>query len=341
MTSCEQKTYNVAVIAGFNGSSSSSLQNGLAGMNMRNVENSNRLNLMVYDLNRYQDYEVLHQNMLDSKIDFVIGPSLSSDYLKISSMLQEKGWLTFLPGATTDMASNQKDHVFRLFNSNRNQAEQYSDFVENRDIDTILLIYDNNNLGFSKAVTDYMLEFLSQRNIEAQAIAITEVDDKDNKVSILSDFKNVFIVADPIKSGLAIQKLKALGVDGDIILSNWSFSDDLLEYVGKDMDRIFVFSITYSDSEGYLNFTRNYNEEVGENPNIFSNFGYETISLIYEIDKIYKDVNIETATKFFENHSEYESLFAKYELYDTGDGQRSLTIHKLYNGVFMEVQMDE
>ncbi len=335
LAGCKADTVNIGVVGDFDGPGNVFAQSGYVGAELAISE----LGLeSIYELTPIDIDQIIESSsMEDVQMDFYIGPFLSSELEKIYPIFSENDVLGFIPSATLNVLEGNDDYIYRLINTTDDQIIQFSQLLSDHNYESVLLLYDVNNQGYSKALTQGILE-----SGKVPRTRMYEVDDAYvNQVKRWSvpEYDAVVIVASGKKSAELVQYLRKEAQEVPIYLSAWSHNPDTIKYIGDKTDQLYIYTNGYAEDEYiYDNFSVKLQETYGQSTSTASQYAYEGIFFFDYLQKHVGSFNKEKIRVFLNENPDFQGPFFFHHLDEYGQGTHKMQLLRIEDGVFIHAQ---
>jgi ABC-type branched-subunit amino acid transport system substrate-binding protein len=290
------------------------------------------------DIANQSSIEALSEAINNADADCIMGIESSTTMIELLPLLNEMQIPVFTSTASTNVLCNQDDLIFRLTNPISKMIEKTVEFCINSNLDKTLILSDILNPEFSIENIEQFSTFIDP--LATLPINAHEMDHKriSDLLNQYPELDSILIISPPIHAGLITQQLRMAGCTVPIILTTWSLSDLLLQYIGNDAENVFIVSDSYSvDSAVYASFFESFQEQYHTKPNYGAYFGYE---IAYFIDHMNSKTGLED-TDNLKNAIHalelYEGCFSNYTFNNRGDGSNPPEILQLIEGDLLEV----
>ncbi len=185
--------------------------------------------------------------LIDMGVPLIIGHDYSESTLAAYPYVTGEGVLLFTPFTGTTRLSDRDDLFFRTSVDNRAYGRALGRLLFQRGVGRASCLLDMSNPSF---VQDYLAETLN--NYDG---SITPVQCHSKQVINWEEVVPALLAADPqaivllsevTVTGIAAQKLRESGFEGDLIATLWAQTPDLVRYGGKAVEDLTI--ITFIDS---------------------------------------------------------------------------------------------
>ncbi len=186
------------------------------------------------------------RELIDAGVPLIIGHDYSESTLTAYPYVTSRGVLLFTAFTATTRLSNRDDLFFRTSVDNRAYGQAMGTLLARKEINRVSFLLDMSNSSF---VLEYLAE--TKRNFGGISTAVQfnskQAIDWLRIVSELlaPDPQAVVLLTEVTMTGIAAQKLRAAGFEGDLIASLWAQTPDLIRYGGKAVEDLSI--VTFID----------------------------------------------------------------------------------------------
>lgn len=273
----------------------------------------------------------------------VVGPMTSTSAVAVAPMADELGIALLSPTTSTDSLTGRADHFLRLYPSNDSAAsELLKHAVARFGPIEVAAIYDVGN----SAHTETWLAGL-KRHLGALGGVVTAEEPFTSgeypnysalaRAVIAEDPDCVFILANAIDTALLCQRIRVEGSDAQILASEWSSTDDLIENGGRAVDgMLFIQTIDRtSDEPAYLEFVQQFRERFGYEPGFAAVHSFNATQMV--MASANAGATRETMRDALINSGPFPGLQATINLDQYGDVEPTYYLMTVADGVFAKV----
>lgn len=303
-----------------------------------------RYELIRFDFPQYVGKEELINKIQHEKIDVILGPSTSSQFVALEPALKALDLPVFLLTVSSNRVHNKKDHFFRL----NNDITIYSDamvYAVNQYLmsERCTVYYTAQNSSFSKTLASLIVEDFNNLGFldQIQLVEVGTLDERDTK-DLLSQKLNsdiVVVIAGPGTAGTIGQLVAANNPEVSLLFSSWGKSDATLEHLANVENPMFILSQPEPyDLDAYNKFVDLIEKENNININSFSISGYENT---YFMDWVLSQANStskESVATVIHNLDQYSTFINHYYFNGCGDGARGYGLYKIENNNYEVVE---
>lgn len=271
----------------------------------------------------------------------VVGPMTSSSASAAAPVANELKVPLLSPTVSSTDFTGKDDYFLRTCSDNKVYAEMLAvEVAESYGVKSAAVIADAGNSSYAFTLRDHFSnalkaqggtitsaqEFVSGQNPDYSALAAKSAADKPDAV---------FVVANPIDTGLLAQRLRQAGYAGRILIAHWAVSsDDLISSGGSGVENA-LFLDNYdraSTDPSYKAMTEAFVDRFGYEPTFASVHAYDAVMMV---------ANAATAEKAQSMREKllglgvWTGIQGNFELDDTGDTVRSFYPMTIRDGKFV------
>ncbi len=285
--------------------------NSSGGVNGKKVE------ILVED-NRNTPEGILEadRKLLEKKVIAIIGHHCSWATVVSHYFLEGEKVIEIVPYAAYSLFDETDDNLFRLLPSNSYMARKMAEIIGKR---KTLVVCDLLNEEFS---IDF---YLNMKDYSHGEISIFYFDSKSGIV--WKDFiekvreekpSSIVLITIPPIAGLMADKLYDLGFRGDIFLTSWTHSGDLLRYYDKGLDgaKILTFFSPYMNPRRIEEIKRG-GISSGE-VNLWNALGYDAVMVLCKAVEMAKSTSFEDIKKAL-LEGEFDTIYGRIRFDRYGD----------------------
>lgn len=228
----------------------------------------------------------------------IIGPMTSSLAKPVAEVAAEEGIAVISPTVSTNEMTGKADAFFRVYPDNSGAAEELASIVGKRPgVTTISVLYDTSNAAHTVTWMDHFstafettfpggvlarVPFASENAMDFQQLASRVALGNPNALLILANSRD---------TGLACQRIRAMGYDGLIATSEWASTEDVIAHGGRSVDGVLFLSTFDRDStsQAYLDVAARCESRYGHELGFAGVHGYECAQILAEVLKAGKD----------------------------------------------------
>lgn len=295
-----------------------------------------------FNLGEYQDDEVLKEALERKGVDVIIGPSSSSEFLKIRHMLQSLKIPIFLNAVSTNEINDLKDNLFRITSSIEIQVDSMwqaaKDYLNVYDID---VFYTASNINYSKPLAEGLVKKLEEHGGVVNLVEIDDLSDDDVQKLLIGmvDSQSVVVIAGPSQAGIIAQMVGQNSPNASFLFPSWAQSNQTLDYVKQlNHDIYMIASPETLEEKSYEALTEIFKSEKNISMSPAAFFGYEVMYFVDYVLNETQSVELEEIQDFIHQIDIYESAYHEYKFNKYGDGARGYSLMKIIDGSYVLVK---
>ncbi len=277
-------------------------------------------------------------DLVKENVAGIIGPMTSAMALVVVPEINEHEIPTISPTVSTSLLADNYDFFFRIIPVSSNAAVKTARYAYlEKNYRKLLVVYDESNSGFTvpwfeklKAIFEELGEgevegfgYTSKRGYDFLKLA-SAIAEKDMDCLVL--------LANSIDTALISQQLAKLGIKIPILASEWSLSQELIEFGGKAVEGIVLFH-SYdpnSNKQSNLDFNLRFWNRFGYEANFAAAYGYTAMKIL--ISALRKSLSAEQVRKTLIRDSPYEGVQYEVRFNNYGDAVREYSLLKIEDG---------
>jgi len=284
------------------------------------------------------------QALHEAGVAAVIGPVTSSMATEVVPLCNQLQLVAMGPTISTNELSDLDDYFFRPRPASRILAQRIARYMaQDRGVTRLGVIYDTNNLAHTQSWFDNLKEFFEA---EGGTIASATPYSSAQQNSYLDLARQMlkerpegfFILANSIDSGMISQQLRKLGADQPLFASEWSFTNDLLQFGGQAVEGLTICH-TYNlldTSPRFADFRRRFIARFGTPPSFASGHSYDATRFLLAALKRNPDPKALKETLLA--LQDFEGLQATIRLNRFGDTERKTFLTTIDQGQFKLIE---
>jgi branched-chain amino acid transport system substrate-binding protein len=314
--------------------------NASGGINGRNLELS-----VEDDLGTPQGAKDAQNKLIDKGVVAIIGHFTSAQTLAGYEVAHERGVLLFSATASTSLMTGIEDLFYRTVSSTDALGSGLASYIiEDRNINTIAIIYDEDNNSYSEPlVSSFTDTYRQSGGIITHVEKFSSSQDADYSVSV-AKMKNsladaVLIIASPYDTALIAQTIFLQDWAPALFTSSWAQGETLFETGGKTlegMETIVGFDVNDQNPE-LDDFKQKYEQVFGKHPIFSAMEGYETMHML-AIALQKTNGSAENLGEELVSVQDHIGLNGPVRLDAYGDAVRNLAIQKVIDRTFVTIK---
>ena len=314
-------------------------KNALGGIKGRNLE------LIVRDDQQNPDTaQKMVKELLDLKVDLIIGPMTSSMAMATVSLVNDSKIYMVSPTATTTALSDKDDHFLRVISSTKTYAVKSALYqFDNLGRRKAVVIYDSRNKSYTQ---DWLNHFKTTfENLGGSIVKSTSFHSGSDvsfygpvKELLESDPDLFLIITNAVDAALICQQVRKLDQKLPIAMSEWASTERFIELGGTAAEGVYVsqFLDRNDASAPYQNFRDTFHERFGQEPGFAGLAGYDTGLVV--IDALSRQKKGETLKEAIIQKKSFQGLQQVMTINRFGDADRTTFITKIKNGQYVTLE---
>jgi branched-chain amino acid transport system substrate-binding protein len=270
----------------------------------------------------------------------VVGPMTSSSAVALVPLANETGVALVSPTASTDELTGERDSFYRVYPDNRGAAAELARAVKRGlGLSGVSIVYDVDNL----AHTGSWEQNFSATFEEQGGTVIGRYEFMSGDVGAYGGIirrtlrKNppaVFLLSSALDTALLATELKEQGYSGEIVVSEWAATGELVEYGGRAVEGITFLGTVNPELQdaGHSSFTRGFKTRFGYEPGFASIHAYEAMQVILE--GLAQEPSREAVTRSLSAGGPAKTIQGTIVLDRAGDCERPYYLMTIQSGEF-------
>ncbi len=202
----------------------------------------------------------------------VIAAEGSGATLAAAPLADETRTVYMVPIASTPELKTAGDYVFRVVPSDSAQAEVMVKIAEERQYETAGVLYVNDAYGVG--IRDAFKEGFG--NVVAEETFTSgDKDFRTQLTKIKAKNPEVLVIVARAEFPAILKQAKELGIESQIIASETLREESLIESAGEAAEGVLV--PFFAEPTDYVGYKEKYKEKYGEEPAIYSEYGYDSL----------------------------------------------------------------
>jgi branched-chain amino acid transport system substrate-binding protein len=277
------------------------------------------------------------KELISEGVPVIIGHTYSETTLKAYPYVTSHNTLLFTPFTGTTKLTGKDDLFFRTSVDNNAYGRALSTLLAKRQVETVSFLLDMSNPSF---VLDYVeqtrkyypghitsIQFNSRKTTDWKRIILGLLDPKPDAVILLTEVT---------MTGIAAQKLRAKGFEGELIASLWAQTPDLMRYGGEAVEglTIITFIIPQYQNPQYVTLAKAVKERFKKPLTARTVRSYEAIYIISEALKQCAEISVQELKRALLGISRFDSVMGPVRFDAFGDVIRPIFEVRIKNGKF-------
>ncbi len=276
------------------------------------------------------------------KLPMIIGHMTSGTMTAAWPQFKDSGVVYLSPTVSTPQLAGMDDNFFRLIVINSFMAERLALYAANDlHLKQIAIFYDTDNASFTDTYREGFTKYFTANGGEVVRTHAFSSSTLPDFKPVLSDLQaappdGIFIIASAFDSALIAQQAHLEGLHAQLLASNWSFTDDLIQNGGSAVDGM-VTVVSHDEnsrSPEYLDFSKRFQDRFGRAPTFAAGYGYEAVTVLANaLQKT--DGRSENLKQALLETRSFAGVFGDISFDQYGDVTRTLYLIKVYEGKFV------
>lgn len=228
--------------------------------------------------------------LIEADVTAVIGHMTSDASVASWPQVKDSGMVFLSPTVSTPLLAGLDDNFFRLIVVNTYPAASLAQYAhEELGLRKIAVFYDEDNLAFTGTHRDgFITPF---RGYGGEIIASYQFSSSQSpdftpmlEEAQAAEADGIFVIASAVDTAFLAQQARLINFNAQILASNWSFTDDLIQNGGQAVENILTV-VSHDEnnrSPEYLNFQESFITRFGRTPTFAAGYGYEAVIILAE-----------------------------------------------------------
>lgn len=278
----------------------------------------------------------------DEKLPIIIGHMTSGAMTAAWPQFKDSGVVFLSPTVSTPQLAGMDDNFFRLIVINSFVAERLALYaVNDLHLKQIAVFYDTDNASYTDTYRESFTKYFTANGGEiVMTHAFSSATLPDFK-PILADLQSarpdgIFIIASAFDTALIAQRARLEGLDAQLLATNWSLTDDLIQNGGSAVDGIVavVSNDENSRSPEYVDFAKHFQDRFGRAPTFAAGYGYESVTVLANALQKTNGSSEGLKQALLETKA-FAGVFGDISFDQYGDVTRTLHLIKVHDGKFV------
>lgn len=215
-------------------------------------------------------------------VPVIIGCGTSTETMAVAPVVEEGKRVLISPVSSAASISRAGDYVFRSVPSDGMQAKDLADWVRERNVRRVALIFVNQTWGVGLK-DDFVREFQS-RGGEILAATATDLDEKDFRTQLTNmraakpEAYVAIIYAK--EGGLLLKQARELGITEQFFGADPWTKQQLVAAAGAAANDVLFTTPAKYQGPAYATFAENFKKRYGREPGIYDAHGYDSMKLV-------------------------------------------------------------
>ncbi|MBF4692694.1 ABC transporter substrate-binding protein [Fusibacter ferrireducens] len=286
----------------------------------------------------------LFKQLIEENINLIVGQVTSSSGVLSIPYINEQDALFISPLISSNDYRGVDDNFIALAPSASAQGVAIVNYIySQKESGKIAIIYDYSNLIYSSAVFKGAIEELNKNSqFKFQLYPLNDSLEIPTIVDSISTFNpDDFIVITSVSDLILISNQidKELG-DLPVYSSMWGMAPEIISGYGENMANVYgVYAIDpNSTSPEFLKFKEAYSQKYKIEANFGAIYTYDAARLLIEAIKMTHSTNPDKIKTYIKTTQFFEGINIPYEITDTGDAIREMSIIYAKDGKTMDLK---
>lgn len=286
------------------------------------------------DKNDPNEIPRVYQYYRENNIEFVFGHIISALAVNLIEEAAKEDILILNGTIATDKIDDIDDYFIRTAVSNKFQSIKMAEALLEDAQESVVVIYDNRNLDYTKEFSDGVATLLPNSDITLLEYHPDEAADVHKKIEMINP-EAVVMVTPALDTASICQNLRKDGYEGDFYTVSWSMSNDLLTNGGQAVEGIIIVyqSSSPPDDDSYKAYQENFKETYGYDSTFVADVYYELAQIVFEKMGTLDEVTPEALKESLEN-TNIEGIYKVITLNGSGDAVGAYDLFIVENGEF-------
>ncbi|MDD4983963.1 MAG: ABC transporter substrate-binding protein [Candidatus ainarchaeum sp.] len=275
-------------------------------------------------------------------VNYIIGPSGSSEVLAVAPITEEQKKILMIPGAQTPEISDAGEYIFRLMHNSAQEAPIFAKFVaKNMKSDTIHLLVINTAFG-----SGYLKYFVPALEAEGKKVGLieyfesSEMDFKQPLAKIKSENPtDIFPMSTAKQFGTILVQAKEIDLNAQFYMVGTE-GPDLVKIAGFLVEGVkypYSYDALSSDDSKVKVFYNNYLNKFKSEPDTIAANTYDAVMLLSNCFEKFGDKVEEVKTCLY-NTKNYFGVSGTFSIDSKGDAVKKIIIKTVKDGKFVKYE---
>jgi len=226
--------------------------------------------------------------LIDANVAAIIGHMTSDASIATWNQVKDSGMVFISPTVSTPLLAGLDDNFFRLIVVNAYPAATLAEYAyEELGLRKIVIFYDQDNIAFTGTYRDgFTTPF---QNDGGEITAFEEFSSSQApdftpalKKAQATGADGIFVLASAVDTAQLAQQARLINFNIQILASNWSFTEDLIQNGGNAVEKI-ITVVSHDENNqnpNYLAFQNAFIERFGHAPTFAAGYGYEAVMVL-------------------------------------------------------------
>jgi branched-chain amino acid transport system substrate-binding protein len=300
------------------------------------------------DQNNVEAALKVDQELVQDNVNLIIGHYTSGMVLGVIDYINSVDALMLGPTISADQLSHKDDNFIRFIASTKEQAEVLSEDVKIKALESVTVLYDERNKGFTEKLVDNFGRLVKDKSgFDVNVIAYdpSDVNSRQESLEAIKAIEpdGLFVIASAEECAIIAQNLRPFLDETQFYGPLWANTQEILRKGGTFVeDMILVGAVgVESEDDKAMQFKRRFYEQFGEQPTFASVYTYETVMALMRAIKethsihppVIKNKMLEIAT--------FEGIQEEVVIDTFGDNHRRYDLFQIKSGKMQKVKSYE
>lgn len=232
------------------------------------------------------------------------------------------------------------DNLILMMSSANQQIPPIVEAMLSNHVDTLMILYDTTNYGFSVPFANSLKNYALEKNIDVLPLVEFNLEhEKNNK--LLNHITNnnpdgIYFVANAIDTAELTQMIRNAGIKSLFFAPSWSDKSTLIEHAGNSLDNTYItgYFDKFNKSIEYITFEEKYIERYGYRPSYSSMYGYHSMLVLAEAMEKSRSTNPLKVKEAILDIGTFNGLQDSFSIDQYGDATGKIYLYRIDNGKF-------
>ncbi len=290
--------------------------NSVGGINGRPIEL-----LIRDDKNSDEGIKEADKSLIDEGVVAIIGHSLSSNTVKSHPFVTSHNTLLITAYTAATKLSGQDDLFIRTAVDCALYGKKTAALLEKKEAHSVAFLMDMTNAAFVLDYVSRVKQHFAGSATEVKFESRSQADwAKIIKDLLVPQPDAIVLLTEASMTGVALQKLEAVGYSGNCIGTIWTHTPGLMRHAGNSAEGLSIITFVDPDNNrpSYLNFSQEIEKKFHKKANARSIRAYEMVMVLADALKRSTSISSEELKKAL-LAGKYETLMGHVEFDTYGD----------------------
>lgn len=313
--------------------------NATGGIAGRKISLSIRDDLGIPEKAQYVDNELIKEGVVA-----IIGHATSSQTKEGLKVTNPAKIVMIAPTVSAPELSDLDDYFFRVYPSFKNSTQAFAEYIHEKvGMDSIAVIYDNDNLIYSKNYSSIFADKFESFGGKITGEVSFSSEAKPNFSSLLSNLQEekpeaLLIVASDIDTALIAQRVRLMDWKVPMFTSAWAQTGTLINNGGHAVEGM-ILEEAYalnSKKQDFIDFQTSYIARFGNEPSFGSAYSYEAAQVLIDALKRNNGKKFGLKNALLQSHS-FNGVVDTFSFNSYGDVERPFYLSTIRDGKFVTI----